>query len=58
MTVKQLKEYLEKLPDDTEIKFTTYKNISVDWVNAGPDELVVSDIGMDVDDNCLHIHLT
>ena len=58
MTVKQLKEYLEKLPDDTEIKFTTYKTISVDWINTGPDELVVSDIGMDADIGYLYIHLT
>lgn len=60
MTVKDLKKYLEGLPDDTPVKFTTYRGVSSDWVDHGPDEMEVLDIGLDVDNKeskYLQIHL-
>jgi len=60
MTVKELKKYLESLPDDIPVKFTTYRGVSPDWVDQGPDEMEVMDIGLDTDDKeskYLQIHL-
>ena len=61
MTVKDLKKYLEGLPDDTPVKFTTYRGVSLDYIDHGPDEMEVLDIGLDKDYNeskYLQIHLS
>lgn len=44
MTVKRLKEILTEYDDDMPITVKTYRGVSVDYVDCGPDDVEIEDI--------------
>ena len=46
MTVKRLKEILDEYDDDMPITIKTYRGVSVEYVDCGPDDAEIEDISV------------
>ena len=46
MTVKRLKDILAEYDDDMPIAIKTYRGLSIEYVNCGPDDAEIEDISV------------